>query len=131
MISRGPLFLTLTTLLALTMILFIAFQENRQTSPSGAVPTLPQHQLECGYDIGCFIQAVSGCKPATFLLSNPGNDSLTLRGELLGQVIGKCQVVLEDSSGKSMTCYLDRDLPLTSIDSLLSVCSGELLEELI
>jgi hypothetical protein len=130
---KGLILLASALILSLAMLYLIstgpATQFDNRTAPSLISSELP---MDCGYDNDCLIQAVSECAPATFLLPHPQDESVILEGELVGHALGKCQIILEDKSGKSMVCYLDKTLPAeASMESLREMCSGELLDELL
>ena len=129
----------MTIILVIGLLTFLFFVHERPSEP-GIWDKGAPHGLEgpvmqdCGLNMTCFREAISGeCRAVTFVLPHPFNNTKFLDGAVIGRVINKCKVRVEDpETGKSMDCLLDESL-FSSIDSLRDLrtaCSGELLKEI-
>ncbi len=84
-------------------------------------------ELDCGFDEGCFQNALRSCIPAKAIR----NDTL---GVLQARITGfnaeeKCEINISLESGQSMTCAIaDYALGYLKPQELPAVCSGELVD---
>jgi hypothetical protein len=137
---KGSVFLLLTFVGLMAVFYFLFFHYEK---PKEGLPSLP-HSADaprgditgdCGRDSECFVAAIEDdCRIVTFLLPNPLNSTVFFNGRVIGPILSKCEVYIEDiTTNQSMRCHIDESAfeNIKSPEGLRAVCSGDLLDRIL